>query len=205
MRCKYPNRDLVQRLDSSICRYEGRAVFVKYTGDSDLMNIWYLPTNRKGSADNTIHASDTKFDISTVPLGYMQADKGVVSYALRRPGRIYKQGVSYDNVHFDSIDGKNMGFNPSIYDDGFKAMVEDKYPSLREAMTGLRKSAVKSQIAVSRDIALEWDPSLRLIYVYYKTDQVGFIVDGTNIVIIPSSDKAWVVSKFLYGLDWEVR
>ena len=202
MRCKYPNRDLVQRLDTSVCRYDGRAVYVRYAGDGDLLNLWYLPTNRKGASDLTIHA---RFDISTVPMGYMQIDNVSVAYALRRPGRIYKQGVSYDNVHFNMIDGKHVNYNPSIYEDGFKCMVEDKYPALKTVMSTMRKSSLAMQTAVSRDIALAWDPAMRLIYVYYKTDQVGFIVDNTNTVIIPSSEKAWVVSKFLYGLDWEIQ
>lgn len=205
MRCKFANRDLIQRLDSSICRYRGRAVFVRYGGAEDLMNIWYLPSSRKGAADETIHANNEQFDISTVPLGYMQEGKDVVNYACRRPGRIYKQGVSYDNLHFYQINGKGVMSNPSIYDQGFKDMVEDNYPSLKEVMASIRKSTTKKEVAISRDIALQWDPTLRLIYVYYKTDQVGFIIDGSNTVIVPSSEKAWVVSKFLSLLSWEVQ
>lgn len=205
MRCKYPNRDLQQRLDGTICRYKGKAVYVRCGGDVGTLSLWYLPSSRRNNASENIKADDPYFDISTPSLGYFQAHKDRVAYASRRPMRLYKQGISPDNLMVRGIDGKNLFEGSDVYGPGFADMVNEKFDSLKNSIAEVRKSPVPTERVVSKDIAIRWDSALKLIFVSYQMEPVGFITEDSNTVIVPSSEKAWVVSMLLHGYSWEVQ
>lgn len=121
---------------------------------------------------------------------------------------MYKQGVCHDNIRWSflnddtrNLSGKECSFNNK----GFKDMIQGVYPSLEEALKLLPSKGRNHEIAISNNIALVWKEKLRLTYVYYKTEEHGFIVDGTRKVIVPKDEFGWVISHYLSGFDWEVE
>lgn len=206
MRCKYPDKDLSQRLDHSICRYKGDPVYIRYAGTGTLFG--YDLTNKadSGNPKYKIDANDPNFDISTIPMGYFQASKNTVMYVSRKPGRIYKQGVNSDSLVCISLNkAGNREWDGSIYTAAFRDMILDKYPPLHASIKRMRVSTNRLEIAVTRDIAIEWVPELLIIQVYFKNELIGFLPQDTMTVIIPSTEKAWVMTKYLSELDWEVQ
>jgi hypothetical protein len=204
MKCKIPERDLQARLDNTVCRYRGVPYTVRCVGANQL-NLAPLD---KDYPPTVIYANDEEFDISSVPLGFVQINKNQVCYISRRPARIYKQGLSPESVIIEYI-SKDARINNegrfNIFTKPFSDMVLEKYPPLLEVLKGLPTIDVPIEVAVSRDVALQYDPVLKISYVYYKIDKVGFIMNGTKKVIVPTSEKAWVITNYLYELEWEVE
>lgn len=207
MRCKYPERDLSQRLDSTICRYKGFPYFVRVTGR--LLSLYHLSKINKLkslSDDNpalVINPNDELFDISTVPLGYFQSGKQVI-YASRRPQRIYKQGLSSDSITFRGLNDTNaVG---SIFSKQFESMILGDYPSLNHALESLKiEKEIAVEIAISRDVALKLNPQLRTIRVFYKNEEMGWLMEGTDIVVVPSVEKGWIISLYLSYFNWKIQ
>lgn len=199
MRCKYPERDLGQRLDGTICRYMGKPVYVRYRERGEL-HLYSLASGGR-ELERTIDPNDPEFDISTVPLGYMQDTTETVVYVSRRPARIYKQGVSVDSLLFTPMSGSRLSH--TWVQQSFYNMVIDDYPPLRESINRLSRSEKNLEVAVGRDLALKSKGGI--VFVHFKGMEVGFIIPQTNTVSIPSGELAWVVSKHLSGFDWEVN
>ncbi len=203
MRCKYPDRDLSQRLDQTICRYDEFPYYVRYAGKNTL--YLYKIGDRNGQVVKSIDAKDEKFDVSSIPLGYFQVNKSRVAYASRRPNRMYKQGVSADNLQTTLILGSSPMMMPTIYCQGFEDMILNNYPDVDTAINTLRNKEQDTEVAISRDTALQWNSGLKLIFVYFKEEQVGWIVPDTKIVIVKSYELAWIVSVHLSSFKWEVQ
>lgn len=205
MRCKFPERDLSQRLDSTVCRYKGFPYWVRCV-NRGVISLYSLSSGGKKCLYE-INPSDIDFDISTVPLGYVQITQDIVVYMSRRPNRLYKQGLSADACSYKFTPGNNFKVNATFFNQAFEKMVCGEYPDLRDVLHNLRKSEVEKEVAISRDIALKYNPNLKIIVIYFKGEdnEVGWIVPDTNIVIVPSSEKGWVVSNHLLGFSWEIR
>lgn len=202
MRCKYPERDLSQRLDQTICRYKGAPFYVRYNNQRQFR--LYKLSEIKTQKYIDIFADDPDFDISTIPLGYFNYDLNYVSYVRRIPQRIYKQGVTVDSLRFCDLNDKPIALNPYI--PSFEEMVMDIYPSLPKIFKDIEKEIDRPiEKAVSRNIALKLIPKIRIIEVFFKTEKVGWINEGTNTVIVTAPEKGWIVSKYLSGFDWKVE
>lgn len=204
MKCKYPDRDLSQRLDSSVCRYKGIPYFVRYAGKNTLTLYDLCHPNEKAVME--IKSNDPYFDISTIPLGYYQVEKNRVVYITRRPYRRYKQGIDADMLNMFSLrENRSLGHAFSIFHPGFRDMIMGDYPSVENALRDLRNSKVKMEMAISREAALEWVPELRVIHVFYKNTLVGWIPEGSRTVIVPNGEMAWIVSQNLSSFSWKVE
>lgn len=205
MRCKFPERDLSQRLDSTVCRYKGFPYWVRYV-NRGVLGLYSLASGGKKCV-HEISPTDENFDISTVPLGYVQITPDTVVYMSRRPNRIYKQGLSSDAISYKFTNGNSFKVSPNFFNEAFERMVIGNYPDLRDVLINLRRSETEKEIAISRDIALKYNPNLKIIILYFKGEdnEVGWIVPDTNIVIVPSSEKGWIVSNHLLGFSWEIR
>lgn len=204
MRCKFNDRDLSQRLDATVCRYRGHPYYVRYT-DRNRLSLYSLASHGKTLIHN-IHPDDEYFDISTVPMGYLQINPDAVAYCTRRTARMWKQGLSADSINYQYNDRNNKILQaPSILTPAFENMVLGIYTPLNEALALLRKSDKEKEIAISRDVALKINPGLGLIFVYFKTEEIGWIPPDTSIVIVPTNDLAWVISKYLTGFTWEIK
>lgn len=203
MRCKFASTDLSQRLNDTICRYKGIPYQVKYEGGDELALRSLIPP--RGIME-IIKSDNIFFDISTVPLGYVQVTPDRVAYISRKPARIYKQGLSQESVFCDYLDTNlQKGLSFSIFSEPMHNMIIDKYPNLNTVLSMLASKEKPTEIAISRDVALKSNPDLHITYVCYKNNEIGFIVNGTKKVIIPNGGMAWVISKYLSSFTWEVE
>lgn len=208
MRCKIPSADLSLKLNDSICRYKGEPVYIRVDGSRLLL---YTMTQTNSPFAN-IKGNDPDFDISSVPLGYVQY-KGEVGYLTRIPVRKTKQGLDarsvrvrriVDNAALSKVNSTNF-----IYSQGFIDMVGKKYPNLGDAVKELRGKYSKdekcqAQIAISRDIAM-WINEMGIINIHYKGDFVGWVEPDGNVVHVPSNDRGWVVSRYLSSeFSWKI-
>lgn len=204
MRCKIPDRDLAQRLDNTICLYRQVPYLVRIDGPQ--VQLRDIPTSK---IVEIIKSDDPDFDISTIPLGYVQWGPQVV-YLGRRPARIWKQAFSAENMSVKSIGGDDAAFRDAnrpftLRSREFLNMIRNDYPVLDQVLEDFRLRKEAKEIAISRDIAVQYNSNLHITYVYYKTQQVGFILPNTRRVIVPSTDFGWIVSKYLNGLSWEIE
>lgn len=200
MRCKIPAADLSARLDNTICMYEGKPVHVRFEG-GNLLNIRPLGSRENGKI---IPSDDDNFDVSSPPLGYIQSGSNVV-YLTRRPSRIFKQGLCAETIHYATINKNPNVRLPSFNSVGMADMISGNYPNVDTAIEKLYRDGTDQEIAISRDVALKLNPKLRIIYVFYKNEEVGFMIEGKKRVLVPSLENSWVVSMFLSEYNWEVE
>lgn len=201
MKNKFSPRDWEQRLNSTICRYKGQPVYVS-VDDGEL----YI-SKGAGSRYYRIPYDDSDLDISTPPLGYVnfkdkETEKNVVLYCTRSTGRRYKQGLCKNSLVVYGIDRKKSRISGNLI---FKSSnlfetINGNFPSLTEI---LRKQEDDTATAVSRNVALCRN-KIGVTSVYYKTEMVGWIAPDSDIVHVPTSSKAEIVSRFLSPLDWRI-
>lgn len=204
MRCTFRGHDLDQKINKTVCRYDGVPYFCRTMNGSHVI-LYHLTDNLEFK---TITVDDDRFDVSSIPLGYYQATPDVVEFMERKPHRKWKQGIDETNVTVTTI-SREIPYRPTcrfgLYTQGFINSVTGKFPDMMTALGTLRNKDHNSQIAISRDIAIEWIADLQIIHVYYKTKLVGFIPSGSLTVYVPTSDMGWVVTKYLSCFNWEVK
>lgn len=213
MRCKIPSRDLAQKLDQSICRYDKVPVYCRIR-EKGVIHLYHLDNTNEVAY--VIKPNDEKFDVSGLPLGFIQGRRNPnkVYYLSRVPWRRTKQGLQYTALvarRLGDIDPvKGFDITTLIFSTNFVNMVLGNYPSLKVGIGQLRNQHKTTpeevhQIAISIDIALSIN-AMGIIYVYFKNTFVGWMAPDTMTVIVPHSDKALIVSKFLsHELDWKVE
>lgn len=206
MRCKIPANDLSQRLNETICRYDGKAVRVRYAGGHTLQ----LLNPHNGGEVALINSDDPKLDISSVPQGYVQLLPSCVVYASRKPLRMYKQGTTNEclSIEYMTPSKRNLA-RLNVFSKSFADMVDNKYPSFEKAFELLKikehDDDKTTEIAISRDIALKRIHKLELIIVYFKKVEVGFIAKDSNTIVTPSDQMGWIISKHLSQFSWKVE
>lgn len=159
--CRYETfQDVRDRLDGTLCRYEGKVVYVKVIGSDDEDDE---PSSAKidlrGWPDTDVRIKhikpdDPALDISIFDLGYVNyiyQDKNVVLYPYRNTGKSYKQGTYLGHVYTSTIDGKNSDHGSyALQCQGFVDMLEGRYPVLAALN-------FNNEIALSPDLAVRVD------------------------------------------------
>ena len=212
MRCKIPARDLAQKLDQSICRYDKLPVYCRVM-QKGVIHLY--PLDNLNEYVHVIKPNDEKFDISGIPLGCIQGrrESNRVFYLSRVPWRRTKQGLQYPSLVIRKLGETNpLRTDPAsiVFSTNFINMVMGNYPTLKDAIDTIRQQHKRNpedihQIAISIDIALSIN-AMGIIYVYFKNQFVGWMAPDTMTVIVPHSDKALIVSKFLsHELSWKVE
>lgn len=206
MKCKIPDRDLAQRLDHTFCRYRGVPYYVRYY-DADMLQLNDINSKKQVSI---IKSDDPEFDVSSIPLGYMQMDVTRVLYLYRQPSRLFKQGLSLDNIGiyqpYQESRLRASASGVSFFSKAFIRCLEGVYEPLDIAIEFIKTYTADCQKAIDRDVALiskEGNP--RAIFVHYKNKEVGWIPKNQKVVIVPSNEDAWIISKYLSNYNWEVR
>lgn len=211
MHCKYLPQDLNARLNNSICRYEGvpYQVMVEEGARLSLYNLG------SGERFKRIDFDDPLFDISTPPLGYVNFRVGTL-YLVRTPVRRYKQGIDIGNTawfelpetKFERQKRQHRGEryqsrNGNLFSVEVKDMILGNYRPLREVIESLRGGQFVSR-AISREVAFKID-AVGLMSVFFKNELVGHVFPGRNVISVPTSEKAWIVSAHIEGIGMEVE
>lgn len=208
MRSKYSDKDLRDRLEGTVCRYNEHPYYVAYGGGQTL-----LLSDMKNPGNKTLYkivGSDPDLDISTIPLGYVQLNNTRVLYVERKPHRRFKQGVDPDSVRYSTIDGKSgheaghVIHDLSFYSASVENMILDLYPNLDAVLS--TKLDRDTEVAISREVALKYRKDLDMWEVYLQKEVVGYIPPGgSRTVIVPNNEMGWVVSLKLGMFSWEVQ
>ena len=218
--CLYrTHKDLADRLDGTICRYKGEPVYISV--DDDTLNLWKVSglslQSGLGECFASVSAEDPDLDISAIEACYLNVKfhdalvkRGYppttkVYYLTRNTVKNWKQGLSLSHCIFMNLDGKQvtqynlpsaLGYNLSPIHDA----VVGNYPSYATAMNILSDGESEMGLAISRDIAL-FKTKVGVVFVYYRTDAVGWIQPGTNKLNLVDGDLGWVASRYLSSLD----
>lgn len=205
MSCRYPDQDLPRRLDQGIVRYKGKPFILKIDrgGDKEV-GLYKLAGQRFVTK---IKVDDPDLDISTPPLGYIQYNEHLVAYVMRRPLRQFKQTITQDTVVYEGLGGKALGFKPNLYSQAYEDAVLGKFPTYQEIRDEFLKLNEKCEKVLSLEVALQWVPELKIIHVFYKNEIVGLVTHlDPYTVIVPDSDKGWIVSRYLGVFrGWKVQ
>lgn len=198
---KFAPRDYVQRLDQSICRYQGFPVFVRVESENRF-NLYKM--DNQHDVWKQISPTDEAFDVASLPLGYCQSNDDVV-YLTRRPLRRFKQGIDEKCMTYSrlpDIEGKKtLSSREIVWSKSFINMIIERYPSLDSALETLNKCEKPMSLAISRNVALHVMKH-KVINVYYKNDLVGWIAPGDKTVHVPNDPMGWIVSTHLRGFNW---
>ncbi len=196
MKCMYTShKDLQDRLDGTICRFNDTPVYVSLDGTN--LKLWDVAT--RSVLIKTITPDDPRFDISMLDLGYFNytlrgpEKKNVVLFMRRDPTKKYKQGTCVNYLRSHTIDGKidNNWGSSAVLSQGFVDSLTGVFPSLDEVKEG-------EQYAISQNVAVERD-NLGLLNIYYRTEKVACRTpdDKTHMI---KGEYTWIVERLLGGL-----
>lgn len=216
MKCNILTKDIEQKLHGCIIRYKGHPYYATFYG-GDQMKLYNVGKNQNESYKYTVSIYDDEFDISSVPLGYVNGDHKdymYVSYVTRNPIRKVRQGICTTNLNLDYLPNSPFRgiarLDHTFRSKGFEDTITGSFMPLGNALKTLRSPFKDTEqkyreIAISREIALTID-ELGLIKVYFKNTYVGWIAPNEFIVHVPSDNgKAWVVSRYLsHILGWTI-
>lgn len=204
MPCLYKTKkDLVDRLDGSLCRYDDKLVYVRVIGEYDEEEdqpINYLQLYQWPESDKKfkkIKPDDPLFDISALDMGYMNyyvEDKNVVLYLTRSTAKKYKQGTCSNYIYVKEIDGKgSQTYSSYVYQSqGFVDMINHQYPGI-EALKKVGQVALSPDLAVRRD-------DLDVLEFFWRGIKIAVKVPGSKIHRL-ETDYSWLVDKVLGGYD----
>lgn len=193
MTCQYTlAKDLSDRLDGTVCRYDGRVVRVYNSFPTVTLYEW---DSRK---IKEIEPSDPLFDISAIETGYFNyecPEYSFVGYASRSPIKKYKAALFANYVEYRTIGGGQVieYMKEGFYSQGMLDSLEGRFPSYIEAMELLKQ---RNEVAISQDVAFRKD-EMGATYVYHRTVPVGWIAPGDHKVHVVDNDLRWVVNRIL--------
>lgn len=202
MKAKYPIQDYNQRLHSGVILWKGVPHCIN-TEDNTL-NITDLVTGEMVA--RSVSPDHEYLDIAAFELGYMNTDIGAM-YLSRIPARQFKQAITPGSVveyrlQRDGLVREGMGRSRWLRSVSFRERYTKPFPSYDEALR-MFGGDVQS-VALSPSIAICKQRN-GFISVWYKLEEVGEIKPNTRTVIVPTSEKAWVISMYLGQLNWEVQ
>jgi len=144
---------------------------------------------------------DDKLDITSPALGYYNHKMEALRLE-RQPYKQFSQGLTDRNTIIYDIEDNRRYEDESIFCQGVEDMLTGVYPSFGDAWASLQK---QHSVAISLDVALARAGNDFPTNVYYKGDIVGYITPGSMKVIVPTSDRGWIISKYLDVFGWEVE
>ncbi len=177
---RYLNGDDVhRRLHNTIVRYKGIPVYcVQCTYDGMSLNLRPLRTTT--FVYTNIHSSDEDLDVSSPPLGYLNTETCCV-YVQRMATRKQHQGfcAHVANCHYEGI----LGASIASYFAGpaFADLIENKYPSIEEAIEHLNNKVNIQSIAFHRKFAFR--STFEGIDVHHICKKIGQL-DSNNFTVL---------------------
>ena len=201
---KFLSKDLPARLHKTILNYDGIPYFV-HVIDGDIMTLTQM---WEKAPCMTINARDPKLDMSSVSLGYFNSPeyKSAI-YAKRAPLRRYKQGVCTENTKCYTVDRNGVHFqigSEALFTSGYTDSQAGKFPTLASALS-MMDTKEWVGVALSKDVAICNTENRYVKKTYFKTDKVGEFDSRNNVLDVPNSQFANIVSYYLSNFEWSVR
>ncbi len=219
MPCNYRLlKDLQDRLDGTICRYDGKAVYI--TVESQAAIKLLDPVERR-KLIKVVPPDDPLLDISANECGYFNYKpdpryaersgrspaENTVFYMSRNTSKKYKQGLYYSYITSLHIDGRlNHEYSNDglVFSQGMIDQIEGVYPTPKTVLEIFEKEyqGKTAEYAVSPDVALRKE-SVGVIFVYYRMTQMGWIAPGTTNIVVTDHELKWVVERHMTRLTWK--
>jgi hypothetical protein len=188
------SHDLNQRLNKTLCRYDGKPVYVLYNGDTQLCLYDVVHGTKK--LLHEIEPEDPKFDISIMELGYFNYEgkygKGA-RYAIKHPTKQWKAALS--GCSWVDIQGNKVQYNDGFHNQGFYDALVGVFPAPQEALQTIL-SEEKDEVAISQEVAFGRTP-VGVVFIYFRTKPVGWIAPGESKVNVVDHGYSWVVERLL--------
>ena len=191
---KYHDADHARgRLVGTLVRFAGEPVVVREVERNE--GSFTLQAKRI-SDGQYVTARIEDFDLSPVPLGYIQVDDEAV-YAERCPQRRWKQGLTLDNMlNLRNGLGRTREGCPELGYKPLRDTILNVYSSLQEAVEGVIKGTVKSKPFSRRfSVGINGDNILAL---YYRGRETGFVDKGE---IFLNKEQHYLVEELLEALN----
>lgn len=170
--------ELVTRLRRSVIMHNNKPVYVEGV---EGMNLILAPI--LGGESFAVSSSDEGISIESPPLGYVNTEDGAV-YSMRRPLRLYKQGLCYDN-----ITTTGGGFNDRfLRSKGFCNMLLGNYPPLSSCIGG---------VAYTNPFSKQ-KASLKAFHRYLAADGKDLYHKGKKVGLINEDKTFTLYTKYAY-------
>lgn len=167
------HKDLVDRLQGTYVRYDGRPYYVwdiTKTPKLKLVPNPEIPTAEFEANTISISPADPLLDISAIDLGYTTRvghhGKKEAIYFMRTASRHYKQGTCLEHIRANRLDGKAVsGGHKELL-----SLLNEEYSSLRQVYA----DSSWLSIALSKRVALE-RLEVGVVVIYVCSTQVGWM------------------------------
>ena len=171
------NQDAGMRLGRTLIRYEDVLYYVKDVVGSCELIAWDLTSKE----DVLLNGNDSKLDISSIPLGYLNVQNQVAYYPLRRPSRSQRQGVDTSRLqYFSPAHRQCLGLGGIDIWPCFVKLHQNNYPTVEECL-----KADKS-LAFSRSWCLIATKSENVKTLFFKDIPVGtYLVRPRTFLFAP--------------------
>ena len=200
MICPWKTAQDIQRyMCHCILRYDGHPYHVIY-GNAAKLFLYKITDQGRVKLIHTVNPEDPLLDVESPDLGYFNQD-GHTFRVERQPYKQFSQGLTDKNTCVYDVEGTQRP-EITIFCQGVEDMIVGKYPSFEECWDIVKDGG---SVAASRDVAVSRSNKDFPAMVYYKGDIVGYINPGSMKVIVPSSDRGWIVSRYLSQFTWEIE
>lgn len=197
MKCLYDTeRDLIDRLHGTYCRYKDKVYVVSVESKTQLG----LSDPISGVRIFQIKPNDPDFDISSPEIGYVNhvyQDRVYAAFLERLPQKRYRQGLYAECCSVKLIDGGAPPFNANqvFRTKGLIDAIEGRYPPFKMALAFLR-SGEQKEVALSRQFALKRFDS-GIVFLMCEKKDVGYIQPHGRGVEYVETNESWVLDKLL--------
>jgi hypothetical protein len=165
-------------LAGSIIRGRGRPVIVEDVFDADDGELWAIVCSPKQQDNDEFRLED--LDLSAPPIGMMtvrdmSGNSLQALYLYRKPQRMWKAGIVYDNIRYSPVDETPASISVGLSHDewycseSFWDSLYRRYPSYLDAYNEM-KDAVLRSVAISPSFAISGRGGL---YYTWRESPVG--------------------------------
>lgn len=191
-------RDVKLRLENSVVMWERRPVIVTAAESLEMVIVQDILTER----NSRVRLEALDLSPASAPLGYTVSDTGRVLFAMRKPSRRFKQGLTQENFFaFNALEkpsdrefaemfaaagrapraARMVGDAIHPFSKSIARTIMGQFPDIGEAFQSVRKGQ-KNIVPFHREWAVgEKHDDLCL---FYRGDVVGYVGDG-SVKLLP--------------------
>lgn len=186
------HEDTRQRINRTICSYDGKPVFVQVDGVNEI-SIWPLRRDVGNIPPKKVRVTDKKFSYASAPLGYMNYQKNAF-YVMRVPNRQTRAGISSEILSTDPAIPPAEFFMSKA----FENCIMGTHPSLPTALKSLSKD--HNSVAIHRHLALFKLPSRHIYELRYRGAAIGAFDSNSQQFIFSESPMRSFVERIVQNL-----
>ncbi len=199
--CPYTTfKDLSDRLHGTICKYGNVPYHIRVESETEI-SLWSVDQRKLLKVIPVEEVDD--IDVQSIELGYMNYEasgqSNVVLYGRRTVKRQWKQGLSYNNTLFETLDGQKK-HSEVLNTVSFENSVLGIFPTFSEALTLIGK---EGEYAISQEVAVKALP-VGVILMYVRGKNLGWIAPKDDKINLQDNSMRWVAERSLSKYNLKV-